>query len=168
MRYLIVMGALAFTAPAMAAEPAAPPPPCQGAPFQQMDFWQGDWNATWKGGTGSNHITKTYGGCVIEEHFDGTPGMHLKGHSVSTYFAPAKEWRQTWVDNEGSYIDLRGGPDGKGGFVLTTIHDSGKPPRARMIFEDIKKDSFTWRWQHFKDGKVWEDNWVIHYTRQKS
>ena len=142
------------------------PPSCVGAHHRELDFWVGDWNARWQGGSGTNHITRSYDGCVIEERFDGAPGMHLKGHSVSSYFARTGDWRQTWVDNEGGYIPLAGGPDAQGRFVLTTLRANDKMLRTRMVFEDIRRTSFTWRWQKSNDGRVWSDNWVIHYTRK--
>jgi hypothetical protein len=36
-----------------------------------------------------------------------------------------------------------------------------------MIWQDVKPDSFTWRWQARKPDGSWADNWVIHYTRRK-
>ena len=149
---------------------AAPPlAGCASPESKQIDFWLGDWDAKWNAspgnpaGEGTNSITRTYDGCVTEEHFDGGA---LKGHSVTLYFAPTQEWRQTWVDNQGSYIDLMGGPDGKGDFVLTTLpKPSGRA--SRMIFTDIKPDSFLWRWQASADGKTWVDSWVIRYMRKK-
>jgi hypothetical protein len=162
-----MMMMLLVLASAAAAAPPPAPPSCTAAENAQLDFWLGDWDAEWQGGRGSNHITKTYEGCVIEEHFDGRPGTHTMGHSVSTYVASQKQWRQTWVDNEDAYIDLKGGPDGKGNFVLTTLPVEGSPKVGRMIFTDIEKDSFTWRWQSAADGKTWTDSWVIHYTRKK-
>ena len=155
---------LSLSLPAQAATTS---PPCAGTEFRQLDFWLGNWNAVWKGGKGSNHITKSYGGCVIEEHFDGRPGQTLMGHSVSIYYAPAKAWRQNWVDNEGSYFDLRGGPGEKGDFVLTTLPRENNVHANRMVFTDIKPESFTWRWQGTTDGKTWVDSWVIYYTRMK-
>jgi hypothetical protein len=101
---------------------------------------------------------------VTEEHFEGGP---LNGHSVSTYLVRSKNWRQTWVDNQGGYIDLEGGPDGMGNFVLTTLGRPGSAAASRMVFTDIKPDSFTWRWQATRDGKTWIDNWIIRYTRKK-
>ena len=148
----------------------APPTGCSSPESRQIDFWLGDWDAAWEAspgtpaGSGSNHIARTYDGCVTEEHFEGGT---LRGHSVSLYFAPARDWRQTWVDNQGSYIDLTGGPDGKGDFVLTTLPRPGGRA-SRMIFTDIKPDSFTWRWQGTAHGKAWSDSWVIHYTRKKA
>jgi hypothetical protein len=155
------------------AQPAFAPPAnaCSDPEFRQLDFWLGEWNATWPApaglpaGSGTNHITKSYEGCVIEEHFDGRPGQHLMGHSVSVYHAPTKSWRQTWVDNEGGYIDLQGGPDAKGDFVLLTLPNGKTKQASRMLYTDIKPDSFTWRWQKSADGTTWTDNWVISYTR---
>ncbi len=170
MRSVLIIAAVAIMSggPAFASDS----PACAAAEFRQLDFWLGEWDAKWDPspgdtGVGSNHITKSYEGCVIEEHFDGHPGQHLMGHSVSTYFAPTKTWRQTWVDNEGGYIDLSGGPDGAGNFVLTTLPRAGSAAASRMIFTDIKTDSFTWRWQKTLDGKQWSDSWVIYYTRKK-
>jgi hypothetical protein len=145
---------------------AAPKPACAKPQYRQLDFWVGNWDLAWKGGTGTNRITRSYDGCVIEEHFDGAPSMHLKGHSVSLWFAPTKDWRQTWVDNQGEYFNLRGGPDGKGNFVLNNVRETNKARHLRMVFTDIKPDSLTWRWQSSKDGKAWADRWVIHYTRK--
>jgi hypothetical protein len=148
----------------------APASPCSGVEFKQIDFWLGDWDARWEAspgtpaGRGSNHITRTYDGCVTEEHFEGGP---LNGHSVSTYFARTKNWRQTWVDNQGGYIDLEGGPDEHGNFVLTTLARPGTAAASRMVFTDIKPDSFTWRWQATQDGRTWADSWVIRYTRKR-
>ncbi len=168
---LFAAALFALSASPCVGAPAAPPPVgCSGPEAGQIDFWLGDWDAAWDAlpgtpaGTGINHITRTYDGCVTEEHFD---GGSLKGHSVSLYFAPAREWRQTWVDNQGSYIALTGGPDAHGDFVLTTRPGAGGRAN-RMIFTDIKPDSFTWRWQATQDGTIWADSWVIRYTRQKA
>ncbi len=174
MRRLFAAALLLTTAPTLVEAVPAAPAACAGPEFRQLDFWLGDWDATWNAspgtpaGAGSNHITKSYDDCVIEEHFDGHPGQHLMGHSVSVYLAPAKEWRQTWVDNEGGYIDLKGGPSAKRDFVLTTLPRADNAHASRMLFTDIRPNSFTWRWQKTIDGKTWADSWVIAYTRKKS
>jgi hypothetical protein len=100
--------------PEPTAAPAPAPAPCTSPESRQLDFWVGDWDLSWPGpagkpgGTGTNHVEKTLGGCVIEEHFTGNPPSRLLGHSVSTYNAREKAWKQTWVDNQGAYIDLTG------------------------------------------------------------
>ena len=61
-----------------------------------FDFWLGTWRATWgeNGAHGTNTVTKEYGGRVIQERFDGRPGIDLAGMSVSVYDAQADCWRQ--------------------------------------------------------------------------
>lgn len=148
-------------------------PPCSTAEFRQLDFWVGVWDARWEAsqsipaGTGTNTITREYGDCVIQEQFDGGASTGgLIGHSVSTYHAPAQVWRQTWVDNQGGYFALTGGPVGDD-FVLTSYRINTATPAQRMVFTDITQNSFTWRWQSTPDaGATWTDSWVIYYTRR--
>jgi len=148
------------------------PPPCSGDEFRQLDFWVGDWNAEWDNpdgsiGHGVNHITRDeFGDCVIYERFNGNG---LVGMSVSTYFAPLGIWRQTWVDDQGGYFALIGGPAGEDDpfdFVLTNTRLSENAPFLRMIWQDVTEDSFTWRWQGRATREdEWADRWVIRYTR---
>lgn len=156
-----------------AADQPTPPSPCAAPEFRQMDFWVGAWDVRWDAapgmaaGKGTNTITRAYGDCVIQEAFDGGPTTgNLIGHSVSTYHAPLKKWRQTWVDNQGGYFALVGGPEG-GKFILVSGRLQDNAPVQRMVFEDIKANALTWRWQKTPDGgKTWSDQWVIHYTRR--
>lgn len=168
---------LAFCAAALAAgtargQAAPPPAPCTGPEFRQMDFWLGEWTLRWDAtpgipaGSGSNTITRAFGGCVVQEDFAGGPSTGaLVGRSLSAYHTPVQRWRQTWVDNQGGYFALVGGPEGQR-FVLTAAGPAGDKPALRMVFEAITDKSLTWRWQASADsGATWVDRWVIHYTR---
>ena len=164
------MAALAL-APAQAQQQAQTPP-CSTPEFRQMDFWLGTWDAHYTADTsqapgGRNVITREYGNCVVQEQFDGGPqAQGLIGHSVSTYHVPSQQWRQTWVDNQGGYFALVGGPVGDD-FILTNTRATENAPHQRMVFEDITPNSFTWRWQSSADaGATWTDSWVIHYVRR--
>lgn len=160
---------IAFIASAAAQEPAQPPP-CAAPEFRQMDFWLGTWDAYYAEEAaepgGRNVITRAYGGCVIQEDFNGGPqAQGLVGQSVSTYHVQSARWRQTWVDNQGGYFALVGGPDG-GDFVLVSYRLSDNVPVQRMLFTNITPRSFTWRWQSSADGgATWADAWVIWYRR---
>jgi hypothetical protein len=171
----LLAAAIALTVTAFGgadAQQQAQSPPCSTAEFRQMDFWVGAWDAYYTPDTnrpadGRNVITRAYGDCVIQEEFNGGPGAQgLIGHSVSTYHAPTQQWRQTWVDNQGGYFALTGGPVGDD-FILTNTRITENMPYQRMVFEDITPASFTWRWQHSADaGATWTDAWVIHYVRR--
>lgn len=168
-----VVTAVAFLVSACAtAEAQQQPQACSAPEFRQMDFWLGVWDAHYTADTsqppgGVNVITREYDGCVIQERFEGGPqAQGLIGHSVSTYHAPTQQWRQTWVDNQGGYFALTGGPAGDD-FILVNTRISDSMPYQRMVFEDITRNSFTWRWQRSTDaGATWADAWVIYYVRR--
>jgi hypothetical protein len=52
--------------------------------------------------------------------------------------------------------------------ILTqrALGPDGKPRLARMVFLNIKPDSFDWHWESSTDGKTWKLNWPIHYQRK--
>lgn len=140
-----------------------------------FDFWIGEWKGTWKNPDGSeshatNSVTRYLGGKVIKEHFvilDGRTKGFI-GESYSVFEKRSREWKQTWVDNGGGYIDLTGDLDGDTRIFKRSFQNNGKTMMARMRFYDIKPDSFMWDWESSADeGKTWTLNWRIHYTRMK-
>ena len=155
------------------AQPQPAAPPCSGPEHRQLDFWVGEWIAAWtnangSAGSGRNVVTRDeYGDCVISERFSADDGS-LKGFSISTFFTPAREWRQTWMDDQGGYFDLFGGPvEGQAhSFALETYRRNPNAPFRRMIWENVSPDGFTWRWQGRASAQdEWVDSWVIRYTR---
>lgn len=134
--------------------------------FAGFDFWLGEWACTWEGGNGTNRVTKILDGRVIQEEFDGRPGLSLQGRSLSIFDESVGQWRQTWVDNEGGYLDLAGDfTDGEMRlFTQRTVQ--GRALHLRMIFTNITADGFDWRWESSPDGTEWQTRWAIRYTRR--
>ena len=171
--WVVLVGVGLSVSMARAQSQTPPPVPCAASEFRQLDFWVGVWDVRWDAaqgmdaGSGTNVVTREYGDCVIQEAFDGGPTTGgLIGHSVSVYHAQIKKWRQTWVDNQGGYFALVGGPQGDD-FVLVSNRPTDQLPGLRMVFEKIAPNSFTWRWQRSVDGgATWTDSWVIFYTRR--
>ncbi len=172
MKKLFAIVALLASASAGAQGQAqSPAPACSGAEYRTLDFWVGDWIGEDQQGRpiATNRVTRDeYGQCVITEHFrldDGT----MIGHSVSIYRPGSKQWRQTWVDSQGSYFDLVGGPVTGADHIF--VFENKRPvetaPHQRMIFQDVKPDSFTWRWQRRnKTDDPWADSWVLLYKKK--
>lgn len=136
-----------------------------------FDFWLGEWKVSWEdadgAGEGRNTIEKRFGGQVVQERFDGRPGVDLVGMSVSAYDAHRDTWLQTWVDDAGSYFHLEGRfEDG-----VMTLHcdrhtHERQELRYRMRFADIEPDSFTWTWERSEDGGTsWQLQWQLSYER---
>ena len=168
----LVVGLAALgTSAGVAQTPSPATPPCSTAEFRTLDFWVGDWIAEDQAGKriGTNRVTRDeYGDCVITEHFRMDDGS-LIGHSVSIYRPGLKQWRQNWVDNQGGYFDLVGGPVSGADhiFALENKRVTDTQPFARMIWQDVTPDSFTWRWQRkAKAEDEWADSWVINYRRE--
>jgi hypothetical protein len=166
---LVVLIMAAGTQPAFAQEESEQAPlPCSTPEAHQFDFWVGEWALTWgEDANGTNTVSKVLDGCVILEKFDGAPSMQFQGWSVSTFDTTSARWKQTWVDNQGSYLDFVGGfEDGKMTLSRETTID-GKPALQRMVFHNITDDELDWNWERsFDGGETWEPRWQIHYRRK--
>jgi len=148
--------------------------PCSAKENAQFDFWMGDWNLTWSDSIhGTNHIEKIFGNCTLQENFN-DPTTNYSGKSWTVYNPNYKIWQQTWVDNQGGYIDLTGNMKGDS-MILTTaektvplkLSPTGKLV-SRMVFHHIKPDSFDWSWESSTNGGLsWKNSWLIHYERKK-
>jgi len=145
--------------------------PCSEPQQKQFDFWVGEWELTWPGEKGAvarghNSIRRTLDGCVVEENFSGGDAMHLRGKSVSTFDARAGRWKQTWVDNEGGYLDFTGAFNGGQMVLERAFTRGGKTIRQRMVFKNIRANELDWSWERSDDGgKTWKVQWPIHYKR---
>jgi hypothetical protein len=150
------------------------PPPCTGAQHKQFDFWVGEWDLTWPGTAagqtahGSNSVKSTLDGCVVQENFSGLDAMPLRGISVSMFDARSGKWKQTWVDNQGGYLDFTGEfRDGQMMLQRESIKADGTKVQQRMVYKNISPDEFDWSWERSLDGgKTWQVLWPIHYKRK--
>ena len=160
--------------PASAGTPSPDAPSTPGAPtppqeVSQFDFWLGEWDCTWQDGAGSNHVQSILGGFVVQENFNGEPTMPYHGLSVSAYSPALKKWRQTWVDDAGTYLDFVGEFAGGRMVLSRTAIEESTLPLQRMVWYNIAADSLEWEWQRSEDGGVtWQTQWAIHYERRRA
>src|ERR1041385_4254777 len=124
----------------------------------QFDFWIGEWDLTWpasalgNAGHGSNSIKKVMGGCVVQESFSGEAAMPLRGMSVSRFDPMAGKWKQTWVDNEGSYLDFTGNFQNS---QMILQRQASRPDGTRflqrMVWKSISARELDWSWERSLD-----------------
>ena len=158
------------------ASAAISPNPCAAPEQKQLEFWVGEWDLTWPGekqGTverGTNSIRRVLETCVVEENFSGENAMHLRGMSLSTFDTRARKWKQTWVDNEGGYLDFVGEfRDGQMILARDAVRPDGTKAIQRMVFKNITHNEFDWSWEASTDGgKTWRVQWPIHYKRKRT
>ncbi|PYT28054.1 MAG: hypothetical protein DMG58_19110 [Acidobacteria bacterium] len=170
----------ALTVPLFSAQPATskPPPPsrCLVAEQTQLAFWLGEWELTWPGEKqgqvdhGTNSIQRVLDGCAVEENFSGGAAMHLRGRSLSIFDTISGKWKQTWVDNEGGYLDFTGEfRDGQMILAREALRHNGQKVLQRMVFKNITPNELDWSWEASTDGgKTRRLNWPIHYKRRGS
>ncbi len=176
-RVLVGLAALLGLSDRIGAQTPAGTPPTE---VEQFRFWLGEWDIhvrsrvaggrdEWQEGEAANKITSSFGGYVIEEHFDGSRlPKPFRGMSVSVYNPTLRKWQQTWVDDQGDYLDFVGEyVDGK--MILHhQAERNGKKVQFRMVFEDIAKDSLNWKWERSADeGKTWLLLLDMRYVRRK-
>jgi hypothetical protein len=144
--------------------PPAPVAACASPEHRAFDFWIGEWDvairaretpeASWGEARGTQRVESILGGCAISEMFaaDG-PGAPWAGRSYSSWQPKRGVWRQTWVDDSGSYLAFTGGSaDG----VMTLVGEERKTDdgivQMRMVFSDVTPDSLHWEWQRTTDA----------------
>ena len=131
-------------------------PPCSSPEASQFDFWIGEWNLTWKSAegkeqTGSNTITKSLSGCVIEEHFDGNPSMPFIGKSFSVYNPQKNTWQQTIFLQQADNVGKRRELAAAGQHRRVTLHQKV----LHLFFHIFLGTGFTGRFQRLDDaGRV--------------
>jgi hypothetical protein len=153
------------------------PRSCDTREHHGFDFWIGDWAVVvhsrassdaseWHETHGSNHIAPVLDGCAIEERFTAEDGKlgSWSGRSLSAWVPASKTWRQTWVDDQGSYLAFTGGLAGGEMILVGEPKPGGKV--MRMVFSRIAKDTLDWRWESSSDGgKSWKAVMTIAYRR---
>jgi len=165
---------IALCAPLAFAQSSQALNPCTTLQQKQFDFWLGEWNLTWPGekagesGHGTNSIRRVLDGCVVNENFSGEDSMPLRGISVSIFDARSGKWKQTWVDNEGGYLDFIGEfRDRKMILSRSFTQPDGTTIHQRMVWKNISQNELDWSWESSTDGgKNWKVLWPIHYKRK--
>lgn len=154
-------------APALSqAQPPAAPGPCAAPEHHQFDFWLGDWEVRTPEGklAGHNTISRTLGGCVLQESWRGASGHH--GTSYNIYDASRRRWHQTWVDDEGTLLQLDGAfADGRMVLMGESVDSAGRPVKQRITWEPLAGGKVRQLWDSSSDGVAWKVEFEGIYSR---
>jgi hypothetical protein len=172
-RIVLALGVSLLSHSVLTAQQAMPNP-CTLPQQKQLEFWVGNWDLTWPGQNagqtahGTNIVNRIMDGCVVQENFSGGDSMHLRGTSLSTFDARSGHWKQTWVDNQGGYLDFVGDfKDGQMILQREAVSPNGAHMLQRMVWKNISANELDWSWESSKDGgKTWQVLWPLHYKRK--
>lgn len=95
---------------------------CSATEHRQFDFWLGEWEVFSNGQyVGVNTIELAQDSCVLVENWVGN-GSQITGTSYNYYDAADSTWNQTWVDNQGGNLVLKGKWNGEA-MVMKSMGD---------------------------------------------
>jgi hypothetical protein len=154
---LIAFDGLYLKRPEIAPAPAPGTAFCAGAPFDEFDFWVGEWEVeVGAPGRGRSVVTNQLSGCLVEESFQTADGYE----SVTwvSYDALESRWFRYSIDSEGQRLELSGvaqgdaivltGEDrlrtGQTGLVRATWERRG-PNLVRQLFETSLDGGASWK-----------------------
>lgn len=168
MTRLLVAGLLAaLSTPALAQTPQpAAPPACQEAERGQFDFWVGDWDVYPTGAetlVAHSTIEKLYAGCAVRENWKPLKGTG--GGSLNAWVPAQKAWRQSWADSSGSWVEFKGGWDGK----AMVLSGDWSGANTRMIYTPGADGSVRQHGETTADGgKTWTTTFDFTYRKAAS
>lgn len=118
--------------------------PCEeGGPYEQFDFWIGDWDVSTPDGkkAGVNSIKAIEGHCILLENWMGQGGG--TGMSINYYDPSTELWNQLWVSPNGAVIRIAGG-----------MKDGSMVLDGEIIGPKGKSQPFRGTWTPNDDGSV--------------
>lgn len=155
-------------ATAQAAADSAAAASCQTPHHRQFDFWLGRWDVRAPDGrlAGTNVIESALDGCVLVEWWTGAGPS--RGTSLNFYNATAGEWQQTWIDNRGQPLFLRGGlRDGRMVLEGSAPDEQGRSARQRITWTPLEGGDVRQLWEASTDeGVTWRTIFDGRYSRR--
>ena len=151
MRFALLALSLLCLSACVAVEDPVEAAPCQQEVYRHFDFWIGEWEVVQQPESklkAFNSISPFVQGCAIKERYQTQSGY--SGESLNWYDPQLQQWRQTWVDNAGTVLQLAGGLNEQGEMVLSG--DQRRDERGAAIFDRIT-------WTPLQNGHViqlWE------------
>lgn len=140
---------------------------CTEDAHRAFDFWLGEWDVFAPNGqlAGVNEIRSVFGGCALHEQYRTASGF--RGASYNSYDRGRNEWMQTWVDNTGVVLRLRGGLSGES-MVLggETIGPDGVATRHRITWTPAGDGSVRQHWQARQGDGDWKTAFDGRYVRR--
>jgi hypothetical protein len=107
------------------------------------------------------------GVCSIEELR--IPARNFSGMGLRLLDLEKKVWIDHWVNAKSGVIGPPGTigqfANGVGMFRSEWVNDKGETIQVRSAWDRITPTSCRWYQQVSKDGKVWEDEWTMDWTR---
>lgn len=124
----------------------SPSCPCCTEDHRAFDFWVGEWNVYDLSGTtllGTSNISLKDGDCILQEEWTSAQANY-SGRSFNSFDRNSKQWRQYWIDSQGSILQIAGGLAGNSMVMSSTT----------AAFDTIPETTTQISWTPLEDGRV--------------
>lgn len=161
---LLTVWPFATSAAAQSPTPTPAVPPCTTPEYRAFDFWVGEWKVE-RADTGAavaeSRIEKLYGGCAIRENW--MPIGAAGGGSLNAWLPHLRQWRQTWVDSSGAWVDFNGGMVDKAMVLTGYWRDYSGPGKDMLIRMTYKRRDDGTVLQLGEQSSDFGKNWSIAF-----
>jgi len=146
--------------------------PCDTmAHARDLDFWVGEWEVYSPGKqlAGHNSVQRILSGCVVLENWTG--GYGSSGKSFNWYNTSTGEWQQTWVADQATSTEYRGGhlEGNRMVFLADITTPQGSKAQSRLSFTSLDPNRVRQLFEQSTDGgKTWVITTDLIYLRQGS
>ena len=128
--------------------------PCCSDEHRQFHFWIGEWTVYDTTGNllGTNNIYLEQDNCLMIENWK-SANNNFTGTSYNFYDNSIGIWNQTWVDNQGSNLDLKGNLIGGKIILITDLreNDDGVKFYHQISWTPNDDGTVTQRWDLFNE-----------------
>ncbi len=142
---------------------------CCSENHKAFDFWIGTWEVTDSVGqvVGTNRIEKLQDNCVLQENWVGSSGS--TGISTNFFNFQTQQWEQLWVDNQGTYLKLKGNRKGNQMILSSDVftHSDGNEYLNRITWTLNGDGTVRQLWEIVQDGEVVNVAFDGLYTKVK-
>lgn len=122
----------------------------------------GDWTEF----DGTSHCEPRLGGGANVDQID-FPSLGGSGLTLRTFDRAQRRWAIYWVHSRDGVLTppVHGGFDGERGFFFGEDTDDGRPVQVRFVWTRHRRDAARWEQAFSLDGRHWETNWTMAFTR---
>ena len=155
--------------------------PAPHGSVHDFDFLVGRWNvhnrrlttrlrgaSDWKEFPATHCLEQRLGGIANVDQMD-FPSEGFSGMTVRAFDRARRCWAIHWISSESGVLfpPVLGGFDGDTGIFVGRDVDDGRDVHVCFRWQRLGPDAARWEQAFSLDGRHWETNWVMQFTRSE-
>ena len=120
----------------------------------------------WREFAAAHWLEQRLGGLVNVDQMD-CPTEGFSGMTVRSFHREQRRWAIHWISSASGVLSppVWGGFDGDTGTFVGRDVDDGRDVHVCFLWQRLGLDAARWEQAFSLDGRQWETNWVMQFTR---